>query len=124
MWGEKATHMAAPVTSLLNEAAARSVDSTVTYRKQQGVPRESPRFCEKRRRKQRRTGLPTPRPVTVVVTGAGVPAPGRETQKDTTPRRGPAATSAIAKGQSAEGIVDEKSVGKIPHRRDRRKPER
>jgi len=32
--------------------------------------------------------------------------------------------SAIAVRQSAEGIVDEKSVGKIPPRRDRRRPER
>jgi hypothetical protein len=47
MWGEKATHMAAPVTSPFNGTTARSVDSTVTYRKQQGVPRESLRYCEK-----------------------------------------------------------------------------
>ena len=45
--------MAAPVTGFLNEAAARSVDSTVTYRKQQGVPRESLRLCETKRRIKR-----------------------------------------------------------------------
>jgi len=73
---------------------------------------------------KRRTGLPTPRPATVAVTGAGVSAHGRETQMHAAPRRGSAATSAIAKGQSAEGIVDEKSVGKTPLRRGRRRPER
>lgn len=40
--------MATPVISFLDEAAAHSVDSTATYRKQQGVPRESPRLCEEK----------------------------------------------------------------------------
>ena len=56
MWGEKATHMAAPVISFFNEAAAQSVDSTVTYRKQQGVPRESLWLCEKKAPEQQDTG--------------------------------------------------------------------
>jgi len=41
MWDEDATQSEVPVTSLFNEAAAHSVDSTVTRRKQPGLPRES-----------------------------------------------------------------------------------
>ena len=44
--------MTVPVTSLFNEATARSVDSTVTHRKQPGEPRESLRLCEKGRRNE------------------------------------------------------------------------
>jgi len=47
MWDEGATQSEVPVTSLLNEAAAQVVDSTVTHGKQSGVPRESLRLCEK-----------------------------------------------------------------------------
>ncbi|MEK7996688.1 MAG: hypothetical protein AAB403_23030, partial [Planctomycetota bacterium] len=79
----------------------------------QGEPRESPRLCEKKAGdeavrlnnasacgvRDRRSTNPTTGTQTQVATG-----------------RGRAARSANADGQSADGIVDEKSVGKIPPR--------
>ncbi len=56
MWGQKATHMAAPVINFFSEVATHSVDSTVTYRKQQGVPREGLRLCEKETPETQDTG--------------------------------------------------------------------
>ncbi len=40
--------------------------------------------------------------------------PEREHKRDLATCRGRVARHAVAEGQSAEGIVDEKSVGKIP----------
>jgi len=89
-----------------------SVDSTVTHRKQPGLPRESPRYCEKN------AGDEAHR-LTNASACSGrrdrFTSPRKGDTKRTTARRGSAATSAIAEGQSAEGGVDEKSVGKIPH---------
>jgi hypothetical protein len=45
--GSEGNTHGSPSYRLLVEQQPNPVDSTVTYRKQQGVPRESLRFCEK-----------------------------------------------------------------------------
>ena len=79
----------------------------------QGEPRESPKFCEKK------TGDEADRLTKASACRAGGgrdtnPATGTQTNLAT--RRGRAARFAIANGQSADGIVDEKSGEKLPAR--------
>jgi len=75
-------------------------------------PGRAPRFCEKKAGDE--AGRLTKASARRVGEGhAANPATGTQTHVAT--RRGRATRRAIADGQSADGIVDEKSVGKIPH---------